>query len=119
MPFTLVWTENARETYNQLKDKSAASLRARQKGKKTKTSPVEGLFKQIKKCADLLKENPRHPGLNTHEFRSQDHPYAADGKVFEDYVQHDTPVAYRLFWLRSWQGQNYYNRNNSASMILR
>jgi hypothetical protein len=98
MAFKLVWTEKAQQAYDQLKLKAVTSLKARQKTKRTKASPAEGLFKQVKKCADLLKENPRHPGLNTHEFRSKEHPYTPEGKVFEAYVQQNTPGAYRPFW---------------------
>jgi len=98
MAFTLVWTEKAQETYDRLKAKAIASLEARQKKKKTKASPAEGLFKQVKKCVDLLKENPRHPGLNTHEFHFKQQPHTPGDKVFEAYVQQNTPGAYRLFW---------------------
>ncbi len=98
MAFKLVWTEKAQDTYDQLKAKAISSLDVRIKKKKIKASSAEGLFKQIKKCLDLLKEDTRHPGLNTHEFRSKDHPYTPGGKVFEAYVQHKTPGAYRLFW---------------------
>jgi hypothetical protein len=98
MALTLVWTEKAQETYDGLRSKAISSLEARQKKKKTKASPMEGLFKQVKKCVDLLKENPRYPGLSTHEFRSKDHPHTPGGKVFEAYVQQKTPGAYRLFW---------------------
>ena len=63
-----------------------------------KTSRAEGLFKQVEKCVRLLVENPRHPGLQTHEYTSLDHPYDSGKKVFEAYVQNRTPGAYRLFW---------------------
>ncbi len=46
----------------------------------------------------LLRANPRHPGLQTHEFHSLEHPYDPQGKVFEAYAQHKTPGAYRVFW---------------------
>jgi hypothetical protein len=98
MAFTLVWTRRAQETFNQMKADAISSLEARLTKKKGKASPVEGLFKQVKKCIDLLKENPRHPGLSTHEFRSKQHPYRPGEKVFEAYIQQNTPGAYRLFW---------------------
>jgi hypothetical protein len=99
MAFTLVWTERAQETYNELRSQAISSLEARLKKKRAKASPAEGLFKQVKKCIDLLKENPRHPGLSTHEFRSGNHPHTPGGKVFEACVQQKTPGAYRLFWV--------------------
>jgi hypothetical protein len=46
----------------------------------------------------LLAENPRHPGLQTHEFRSLEHPFNPNDKVFEAYAQNRTPGAYRVFW---------------------
>ncbi len=98
MSFSLAWTQKAQETYLELRANAFSSLEARQKKKRTKSSSAEGLFKQVQKSLDLLRENPRHPGLKTHEFRSKEHPYTLGGKVFEAYVQQKTPGAYRLFW---------------------
>lgn len=75
-----------------------ASLRNRTERKRAKPSKVEGLFAQVHKCVRLLLENPRHPGLHTHEYHSIRHPYDPKQKVFEAYVQNRTPGAYRLFW---------------------
>ena len=52
-------------------------------------------FKAIDKTIGLL-TNPRHPGLQTHEFTSQQGPHGE--KVFEAYAQQNTPAAYRIFW---------------------
>lgn len=98
MSFTPIWTPEATEVFNNLQAKAEVSLRARKAGKRTKSSKDEGLFKQVNKCVTLLLENPKHPGLQTHEYRSLDNPYKPDGKVFEAYVQNRTPGAYRLFW---------------------
>ena len=57
-----------------------------------------GLVKQIKKTLGFLQANPRHPSLQTHPFHSLRNPYRSDEKVFEAYVQQQTPAAYRLFW---------------------
>lgn len=92
------WTEEAAETYAQLKARAEASLRTRAATKKTKATKDEGLFKQVHKCVTHLLSNPKHPGLQTHEYHSLPHPYEAGGKVFEAYVQNRTPGAYRLFW---------------------
>lgn len=46
----------------------------------------------------LLAANPRHPGLNTHEFSSMENPFDPQAKVFEAYAQNRTPGAYRVFW---------------------
>ncbi len=96
--FALVWTEEAESTFNELKAVALRSRQTREKANPAKTSKREGLFKQIVKCLTLLESNPRHPGLRTHEFTSIEHPYRKGEKVFEAYVQHQTPGAYRLFW---------------------
>lgn len=98
MPFTPRWTEEATAQFEKLQAAASASAAKRAKDKRAKASKAEGLFKQVEKCVRLLIENPRHPGLQTHEFRSLEHPHEKDGKVFEAYVQNRTPGAYRLFW---------------------
>ena len=95
---TLLWTVQAARTFQDLKNAATMSLKSRDKSKKSKASKREGLFKQVVKCLDLLSTNARHPGLQTHEFTSIEHPYEAGEKVFEAYVQQKTPGAYRLFW---------------------
>ena len=98
MIFTLVWTPEAKAAYDELKAKAEASLAARRKKEKTKSSKDEGLFKQVHKTLTLLASNPKHPGLQTHEYRSLPHPYDPKQKVFEAYAQSQTPCAYRIFW---------------------
>jgi len=53
-------------------------------------------FKAVTKALHYLAENPRHPGLQTHEFSSFAGPHGE--KVFEAYAQQDTPAAYRIFF---------------------
>ena len=98
MEFFLVWDRRAKEVYNTLKRKADASVRAREKSKHKKATRSEGLFKQVSKCLQLLQQNPRHSGLQTHEFSSIPNPYQKDQKVFEAYAQQNTPAAYRVFW---------------------
>ena len=98
MSFSPVWTEEAAETFARLQARAEAALDARIASKKSKSSKDEGLFKQVHKCVTLLLDNPKHPGLQTHEYHSLEHPYQAGSKVFEAYVQNRTPGAYRLFW---------------------
>ena len=59
---------------------------------------MEGLFKQVYKAIELLRNNPRHPGLHTHEYDSIDNPFDKNKKVFEAYALNQTPGAYRIFW---------------------
>lgn len=85
-------------TFEELKDVAIKSQAARERNKKKKATRQEGLFKQVVKCLSLLESNPRHPGLQTHEFTSIENPFDKGEKVWEAYVQHKTPGAYRLFW---------------------
>lgn len=96
--FDLVWLPIAEQKYKELESAAKHSLDNRKKNKKAKASPVEGLFKQVDKCIEFLQSNPRHPGLNTHEYSSLQHPYDPNQKVFEAYAQNRTPGAYRVFW---------------------
>jgi hypothetical protein len=96
--FKFVWTREAANTFHELREAAIESRATRPKAHKAKASRQEGLFKQVVECVSLLESNPRHPGLQTHEFTSIDHPYRKGEEVWEAYVQHKTPGAYRLFW---------------------
>ncbi len=80
--FELVFARRANEELDRLEDSSRHS----------------GLVKQVKKTLGFLQTNPRHPSLQTHVFHSLENPYDPREKVFEAYVQQNTPAAYRLFW---------------------
>lgn len=96
--FPAAWTKIAQETYDELKAKAQASLRARKTSKRKKATKDEGLFKQVHKCITHLVQNPKHSGLHTHAYLSITHPYDSKKKVFEAYAQNKTPGAYRVFW---------------------
>jgi mRNA-degrading endonuclease RelE of RelBE toxin-antitoxin system len=98
MGFKVVWTKAADGTFRQLEADARAAFESRLRLKKEKVSKQEGLFKQVRKAIELLLENPRHPGLHSHEYDSIPHPFVKDGKVFEAYAQNRTPGAYRIFW---------------------
>ena len=98
MKFSLVWDRKAREAYHTLKARAEDSLKARKQSKRTKATRDEGLFKQVRKCIQLLQQNPRHPGLHSHEGSDIHNPYDKDKKVFLAYAQQHTPGAYRVFW---------------------
>ena len=95
--FTLRWTDESAEVYERLKSKAEATPDRPAKGHR-KAGRDAGLFKQVHKCLTLLADNPRHPGLKTHEFRSLENPFDPKGKVFEAYAQNHTPGALRVFW---------------------
>ena len=49
------------------------------------------------KAADFgTGRDPRHPGLQSHEFDSMSGILGE--KVFESYAEQNTPAAYRVFW---------------------
>lgn len=98
MSFELVWAGESKTTFEQLGAAAAKAASSRAKSQKTKSSKQEGLFKQVAKTLDYLRNDPRHPGLETHEYSSLANPYSSAHKVFEAYVQNRTPGAYRVFW---------------------
>jgi hypothetical protein len=104
--FELEWMPAALDVFQEL-ERSAHQTQG--KGK-AKSSLQEGLFKQVVKTLKLLRENPRHPGLQTHPYSSFPHPWDVKQKVFEAYVQNNTPGAYRIFWC--------YGKNRHILVIL-
>lgn len=96
--FTLKWLNTAQATFDELQSKAERSLRSREAKGKSKSSKDEGLFKQIYKTVELLRTNPRHPGLQCHECSAIENPFDKKQKVFEAYAQNQTPGAYRVFW---------------------
>lgn len=95
--FTVLLSDEALAQRNKLREEAKASLANRKKNKKSKSSEQEGRYKQVAKTISLL-SNPRHTGLNTHEYDSLENPFDKNGKVFEAYAQNATPGAYRVFW---------------------
>ena len=49
------------------------------------------------KAMRLLSENPRHPGLQSHEISALTARYGM--KVWESYLENRTPGAGRIFWV--------------------
>jgi hypothetical protein len=96
--FTIHWMDEAADDFAALTDKAEAALNSRKSKGKTKSSKIEGLFKQVYKAVELLRANPKHPGLNTHAYDSITNPFDKDAKVFEAYAQNATPGAFRIFW---------------------
>lgn len=94
----MVWTPEAAENFRALREAALAARANREKRKQTKSSKQEGLFKQVHDAIAKLEHNPRHPGLNTHEYDGIPNPYDKNQKVFEAYAQNKTPGAYRVFW---------------------
>lgn len=80
MKFKLKFTEEAVKNLNELKENSALQKR----------------FKAVRKTLGYLEENPKHPSLNTHKYRSLSLNVGIE--VFEAYAENNTPQAYRIFW---------------------
>jgi len=78
--FELHWTAEASKAYNRLKTSTSQSKR----------------YQAVKKTIKFLAMNPRHPGLQTHEYISLKGPNGE--KIFEAYAEQSTPAAYRVFW---------------------
>lgn len=76
----ILLTDEAREQINILKNDKGLSKR----------------YKAVKKALQFLSQNPRHPGLRTHEFTTLKGPKGE--KVFEAYAEQATPAAFRIFW---------------------
>jgi len=55
-----------------------------------------GVLKQVQKTLSFLETDIRQPYLETHEYSSL--RGLKGEKVFEAYVQHKTPAAYRVFF---------------------
>lgn len=96
MSFSPKWTTTARTQYDALR--AAAQQAKVGRGEGEEASDQEGLFRQVNKYVQLLLNNPRHPGLQTHEYDSLPHPWSNKEKVFEAYDQNNTPGAYTVFW---------------------
>ena len=90
--FEIHWTNEAKAVYSSLKNNPSEKVR----------------YKAVKKTITLLAENPRHPGLQTHQFYSLGGP--SGEKVFEAYAQQKTSAAYRIFW--------YYGPGKNMITIL-
>jgi hypothetical protein len=60
------------------------------------TPALEDVLKQVRKTLGYLETNLRAKSLQTHEFESLTRRYGK--KIFEAYVQQNTPGAYRVFW---------------------
>jgi hypothetical protein len=98
--FRILWSKNAAQAYTELRTAAEKSFASRQKSGKKKSTSAEGLFKQVAKCLDALRQNSKHPGLQTHEYQSFKFEILPGKKVkvFESYAQNRTPGAYRIFW---------------------
>ena len=54
------------------------------------------LFKKLVKTLALLRKDPRHPGLETHDIDNLSKRYGF--KVWQSYLENKRPAAGRIFW---------------------
>jgi len=85
-------TDEAQKQYDALKEDKGLAKR----------------HKAVQKTLSLLKENPRHPGLQTHEYSRLSQTVGI--KIFEAYAEQNTPAAYRVFW--------YYGPNKQEITVI-
>lgn len=80
MKFTLAFTHVAKAALAGLKRSTGLKKR----------------YNAVKKSLRFLQDNPKRPGLQTHEYDSYKGPKGE--KVFEAYAEQNTPAAYRIFF---------------------
>lgn len=76
------------QLWNDLDSKSSSGTLKKQE---------DHLYKKWGKALALLKENPFHPSLHSHEITTLSKKYRK--KVFESYLENHTPSAARMFWV--------------------
>ena len=92
MNFTLNYSDIAKENLKDLKKEVHLAKR----------------YKAVTKALKNLAHDPKHPGLQTHEYYSILGP--SGEKVFEAYAENNTPGAYRILF--------YYGRVRGEIDIL-
>jgi hypothetical protein len=63
----------------------------------TLTKTEAKLFKKWTKALRFLRQNPRHPGLASHEIDALSRRYGE--KVWQSYLENKIPAAGRMFWV--------------------
>jgi hypothetical protein len=87
MKFALNFTLTAKKALKNLKENT---------GKKKQ-------YKAMAKTLKYLTQNPRHPSLQTHIYRSLQGP--SGEKIFEAYAEQSTSAAYRIFFYGPCKGE--------------
>lgn len=82
MPHVLRFTEDAQEALNQLVKGGRAT---------------EAKLKKVRKALAFLQQDPRYPGLNSHEY--ENFPGRTHDKVWDSYVENHVPSAWRVYWM--------------------
>lgn len=80
MPYQLRYAKQADEMLSALENDPAQEAR----------------LKKVRKALKHLESNPRHPGLHSHPYER--FPVDRNVKVWDSYVEINTPSAWRIFW---------------------
>ena len=73
------------------------SIEAEDNLKRLESDPsLNKQLKAVQKSLGYLQTNPKHPGLNTHKYKTFTGANGED--LFEAYAENHTPGAYRIFW---------------------
>lgn len=97
MPYKLKFSSGAEAQYNALVNGGAATA--------TK-------LKRVRRALALLEQDPRHPGLHSHQY--ENFPGLPKAKVWDSYVESKTPSAWRIFWM---YGPNETMNNKEVAVI--
>lgn len=90
--YKLIYAPKAKEHLNELRNK-----------KQIKKA------EKVKRALDKIIENPRHPGLHTHKYKTLKGFNGED--VLQSYVENKTPGAFRIFW-------HYSSKEDNTIVIL-
>lgn len=68
---------------------------------------------KVNRALAKLQHNPRHPGLNSHLY--ENFPGFEKEKIWDSYVENNTPSAWRIYWR---YGPNEKNDRNEDIAII-
>lgn len=97
MPYRLRFSTGAEAQYKALVSGGAAT---------------SAKLKKVRRTLALLEQNPRHPGLHSHQY--ENFPGLPKAKVWDSYVENKTPSAWRIFWM---YGPNELENDAEVSVI--
>lgn len=99
MQYTLRFDDDANETLDDLQQGGAATA---------------AKLAKVNRALARLQANPRHPGLNSHLY--ENFPGFEKEKVWDSYVENNTPSAWRIYWR---YGPNETNERGETVPIIK
>lgn len=75
------------------------------------------LYKKLGKTLKLLAENPRHPGLQTHDIPELTNRYGE--RVWQSYLENKTSGAMRIYWVFHEMSWNCSHELSLTCSVLR